>query len=197
MDPQKSALTVLQLLAAPVGSAMLLENLPGPFPTHQDNLKGVVLLRTHSDVARRLIDGSITLTLAGGILEVHDLAICLLIVALGGRIYPIYLDPLDPDTVLAMKQIVRQESLFLGAVFEGDQLPFSNYSLPSGGMFKMFTNPPKNLKRWTPSQFARAVDAVKQAFEGDIEGLLDSMYPKRSLAELRFGMNLQADSPLH
>ena len=197
MDLQKSALKVVQMLGMREGTAMLLDSFHGPFPTHQDNLKVVLLLRTHDDVGRKLIDGSGTLTLVGGILEVHGLAICVLIVVLGERIYPIYLDPLDPDTVLAFKQIVRQESLFLGAVFESEQLPFREYALPLGGMFNMFANPPKNLKRWTPAQFARAVEAVKQAFDGDIEGLLASMYPPRSLAELQFGLNMDAASTLH
>lgn len=197
MDLQKSVLRVQQIGPTPVGTAMLLDNFRGPFPTHQDNLRAVLLLRTHVDAGRRLVEGSGTITLFGGILEVHGLAICVLIVVLGERIYPIYLDPLDPDTVLAFKQIVRQESLFLGAVFEAKELPFRQCALPSGGMFEMFANPPKNLKRWTPAQFARAVEAVQQTFDGDIEGLLDSMYPKCSLAELRFGANLQAGGLTH
>ena len=197
MDLQKSVFKVLQMGPAPLGTAMLFDSFHGPFPTHQDNLRAVLLLRTHVDAGRKLVEGRGTIALVGGILEVHGLAICVLIVVLGERIYPIYLDPLDPDTVLAFKQIVRQESLFLGAVFEAEQLPFRQCALPSGGMFEMFANPPRNLKRWTPAQFARAVEAVKQAFAGDIEGLLDSMYPKRSLAELHFGANLQADSLLH
>jgi len=197
MDHEKTALKVLQINEGPIGSAQLHESLFLPFTAPQDNLRGVLLLRVHEGVGRELISGTISVALAGGILKVHDVAICLLIAVLGDHIYPVYLDPRDQDTILAFKQIVRQESLFLGAIFDADQLPFRLYPLPSGGMFKMFANPPKNLKRWTPAQFARAVEAVKQAFDGDIEGLLASMYPKRSLAELRFGMNLQADSPLH
>ena len=190
MDLQKIALRVVQIEPAPVGTAMLLDSFHGPFPTHHDNLRAVLLLRTHVDAGRKLVEGSGTITFFGGILEVHGLAICVLIVVLGERIYPIYLDPLDPETVLVFKQIVRQESLFFGAVFEAKELPFSQCALPSSGMFEMFANPPRNLKRWTPAQFARSVEAVKQTFDGDIEGLLESMYPKHTLAELRCGQNL-------
>lgn len=197
MDLNNSVLTALQLAKAPVGTSKFLENLYGPFATHQDNLKGVLLLRTHNDAARKLIDGLITLTLAGGLLGVGDLVICVLIVVLGERIYPIYLDPLNPETVLALKQVVQQEYVVLGAVSEADQLGFHKYPLPPANMFHLFANPPKGMKRWTPTQFTSAVEAVTQAFKGDIEGLLDSMHPRYSLAELRFGLNLQTDRPLH
>lgn len=197
MDLQNSVLKALQMVDAPVGTAMVLEQLHGPFATRQDNLKGVLLLRTHDDTARKLIDGTITLTLAGGVLEVHDLAICVLLAILGERIYPIYLDPRNPETVLALKQIIQREHVVLGAISAADQLGFHEYPLPPGNMFHMFANPPKNLKHWTSSQFACAVEAVTQAFKDDIEGLLASMYPPLSLAELQFGLNMDAASTLH
>ena len=197
MDLKNSVLPARQLAEAPVGTSKFFENLYGPFSTHQDNLRGVVLLRTHDDVARKLIDGLVTLTLAGGLLGVHDLVICVLIVVLGKRIYPIYLDPLNPETVLALKQVVQQEYVILGAISGADQLGFHKYPLPPENIFYLFANPPKGMKRWTPTQFTRAVKAVKQAFKGDIQGLLDSMHPRRSLAELHFGSDLQTDGPLH
>ncbi len=155
VDMEKTFLKIQQMTAAPVGSAHLVDNLYGASPTRDGNAIATLLLCTHKDAGKQLIDGSGVVALVGGILEVHDRAICVLIVVLGERIYPVFFNPLDEDTMRAFKQIVRQESLFLGAIFDADQLPFRLCPLPSGGMFKMFANPPKNLKRWTAEQFAR------------------------------------------